>query len=291
MLLQLGRHALDLQRRTAIMSIINVTPDSFSGDGLAREADMVAAALAVARRAADEGADILDVGGESTRPGAAPVGVEEEQRRVLPVIEALARAIDLPISIDTYHAETAAAALDSGAVLVNDVWGLRAPEGGWNEPLAALAAARDAPLVVTHNRRARATSGAIGGHYAAVEYDDVVATVVRELGEQVEYAIAHGIRRERLIIDPGIGFGKTPDQNMVLLRGLSALQSLGLPILLGASRKSFIGKALDLPADERDEGTAAVTAFGIERGAAIVRVHNVRLNARVARMTDALVRG
>lgn len=276
--------------RTYLMAIVNVTPDSFSGDGLAQVADVTAAALAQAERAAAEGADIIDVGGESTRPGAQPVTPAEEQARVVPVIAALARALPLPISIDSYHAETVAAALDAGAHMVNDVWGLRQPDGGWNQPLADLVAARGVPLVAMHNRRARPAAGAIGGHYPTVAYADLMGEIGADLAASIAYAEARGIARDRLIVDPGIGFGKTPEQNIALLRRLAELRRLGLPLLVGASRKSFIGQALGLPPDQRDEGTAAVTAFAIQQGADLVRVHNVLINARVARMTDALVR-
>jgi dihydropteroate synthase len=289
--LELGPLRLAWGTRTYLMGIINVTPDSFSGDGLAGADDFTAAALAQARRFADEGADILDVGGESTRPGAQPVSREQELARVIPVIQTIAQAgIPLPIAVDSYHAEVVAAALEAGAVLVNDVWGLRRPEGGWNEPLARLVAARQAPIVLMHNRRAQASVGVLGGFYAEVAYADLMDTIVGELRAQVAYAASMGIAREKLIVDPGIGFGKTPEQNLVLLRRLAELRSLGLPLLVGASRKSFIGLALGLPLNERDEGTAATTALAIQARADIVRVHNVRINARVARMCDAVLR-
>ncbi|HEU4323428.1 MAG TPA: dihydropteroate synthase [Roseiflexaceae bacterium] len=274
------------------MGIVNVTPDSFSADGLARPGqDSVAAALEQARRFAAEGADILDVGGESTRPGAQPVTQEEELARVVPVVAALAHELGLPISVDTYRAEVAAAALDAGALLVNDVWGLRTPDGGWNEPLAALVAARRAPIVLMHNRRAQARVDALGGHYPEVAYDDLVGEVIAGLREQAAFAEARGIAREHIIVDPGLGFGKTPAQNLLLLRRLSELRVLGLPLLVGASRKSFIGLTLNLAPHERDEGTAATTALAIQAGADIVRVHNVLMNVRAARVADAICRG
>lgn len=293
--LHTGPTTFEWGRRTYVMGIINVTPDSFSGDGLATEgdvttADLIAGALAQARRFADEGADILDVGGESTRPGAQVVTVEEEQERVVPVVAALARSLPLPISVDSYRAEVVAAALDAGAHIVNDVWGLRAPEGGWNEPLARLVAERQVPLVLMHNRRAQASVSAIGGFYADVTYGDLLDEITSQLRAQIAYAEAMGIARERIIIDPGIGFGKTPEQNLVLMRRLGELRSLGLPLLVGASRKSFIGLTLGLPADQRDEGTAATTVLAIQAGADIVRVHNVRINVRAARMVDAILR-
>ena len=290
--LDLGPARLEWGARTYIMAIINVTPDSFSADGLAQPgADIAAEALAQARRAAAEGADILDIGGESTRPGAQPIGIAEELRRVLPALSAIARAVELPISIDTYHAEVAAAALDAGARLINDIWGLRTPDGGWNEPLAELVAQRGVPIVLMHNRRAQATVGSLGGHYQAVEYADLLGEISAELRERVAFAEARGIPREHIIIDPGLGFGKTPAQNLELMRRLGELRALGLPLLVGASRKSFIGLPLGLPPGERDEGTAATTALAIAAGADIVRVHNVQMNMRAARIADAIVRG
>jgi dihydropteroate synthase len=289
--LDLGGAQLAWGARTYVMGIINVTPDSFSADGLAQpDANLAAAALAQARRQAAEGADLLDVGGESTRPGARPVGLEEELRRVVPAIQAIGREVALPISVDTYHAEVAAAALDAGAQIVNDIWGLRTPEGGWNQALADLVAARGAPIVIMHNRRAHAATGTLGGHYPAVEYADLIGEIVAALRERVAYAEARGIRRDRIVVDPGIGFGKTPQQNLVLVRRLADFRALGLPLLVGASRKSFIGLPLGLPPQERDEGTAAVTALAVAAGADIVRVHNVQMNVRAARIADAICR-
>jgi dihydropteroate synthase len=290
--LALSSARLEWGARTYVMAIINVTPDSFSADGLAQPGvDTALAALEQARQAAAQGADLLDIGGESTRPGAQPIGVAEELRRVLPALTAIAREVALPISIDTYHAKVAAAALDAGAQLINDIWGLRTPDGGWNEALAALVAQRGAAIVLMHNRRAQATVGALGGHYQAVEYADLLGEIIAELRERVAFAESRGIPRERIIIDPGLGFGKTPTQNLELMRRLGELRELGLPILVGASRKSFIGLPLGLPPNERDEGTAATTALAIAAGADIVRVHNVKLNFRAARTADAIVRG
>jgi dihydropteroate synthase len=290
--MQVGAFRFAWGARTYVMGIINATPDSFSADGLAQPgADLIAAAITQARRAAEEGADILDIGGESTRPGAQPIDLAEELRRVVPAVAAIAREVALPISVDTYHAEVAAAALDAGAQIINDIWGLRTPDGGWNEPLAELVARRAAPIVLMHNRRAQARVGAIGGHYPAVEYADLVGEVIAGLRERVAAAEARGIRRDRMIVDPGLGFGKTPDQNLVLMRRLGEFCALGLPLLIGASRKSFIGRSLNLPPQERDEGTAATTALAIAAGADIVRVHNVRVNVRAARVADAIARG
>jgi dihydropteroate synthase len=277
--------------RTLIMGILNVTPDSFSGDGLqAASADVVAAAIDQARRFLDAGADILDVGGESTRPGAAEVGAAEERERVVPVIAALRQHFDAPISVDSPKAGVVAAALDAGADLINDVWGLRLPGGGWNDDLARLAADRAAPMILMHNRRARAVAGAIG-HYRQVEYADLMGEIIDDLRASIQRALDHGVRPDRIIVDPGVGFGKSPAQNIELLRRLSELRVLGYPILLGTSRKSFIGLALGgVPPEERVEGTAATVALGIASGADIVRVHDVAAMARVARVTDAIVR-
>jgi dihydropteroate synthase len=280
-------------RRTYVMGILNLTPDSFSGDGLLRAGgSLVEAVLAQARRFAAEGADLLDVGGESTRPGAEKVSLEEELERVVPVVERLRQEVDLPISVDTYKAEVARAALQAGAHLVNDVWGLRDPaEDSWNEELAAVVRQAGVPLVLMHNRRARATVGDLGGHYQQVEYRDLLGEVLSDLEESIAYAVEQGLPWESLIVDPGIGFGKTPAQNLVVMRRLSELKSLGRPILLGTSRKSFIGLALKLPPQERLEGTLATLALGIAGGADIVRVHDVKEAVRAARISDAIVRG
>jgi dihydropteroate synthase len=257
------------------MGILNVTPDSFSGDGLlAGEQDAVEAAVARARRMVAEGADLLDVGGESTRPGHEPVGADEEHRRVIPVIEAVHAAIpDVPISVDTTKPEVAAAALRAGASLVNDVWGVR------DDPsMLHVAAAFAAPIVLMHNR-------------TEASYRDVMAEVVEDLARALERAETGGVPRERTILDPGFGFGKTPDHNLAVLRGLGRLRELGRPILLGTSRKSTLGRILDLPPEERLEATLATTALGIAFGTDIVRVHDVAANVRAARVTDAIVRG
>jgi len=274
--------------QTYIMGILNITPDSFSGDGLRQEDDPVAAAVEQARQFAEAGAHILDVGGESTRPGSEPVGAEEELARVLPVVRALAAEVDLPISIDTYKAEVAAAALDAGASLINDVWGLKAdPE------MAPLAATRGVPVIAMHNRskpKNAEIQARLGGRYTGVEYDDLIEDIKRELMESVEIARQAGVPDEHIILDTGIGFGKTVPQNLELLDRTGEIRALGFPVLIGSSRKSFIGYTLDLPPDERVEGTAATVAIAIARGADIVRVHDVAVMARVAKMTDAIVR-
>jgi dihydropteroate synthase len=277
-------HTFDWGRQTYIMGIVNVTPDSFSGDGLLD----VDAAVALAVQMVADGAHLIDVGGESTRPGSAPVPADEELRRVIPVIQRLMKTISVPISIDTYKAEVARAALDAGAHLVNDVWALRADPG-----LAPLIADRGVPVILMHNR-SRSTDVAwqarIGGIYLGAEYQDVVGDIARELGERIAAAEQAGINRSKIIVDPGIGFGKTVPQHLELIDRLGELRSLGCPILIGPSRKSFIGQVLDLPAGERVEGTAAVVAVAITRGVDIVRVHDVKVMARVVKMVDALVR-
>ncbi len=260
--------------RTYVMGILNVTPNSFSGDGLLAGGDPVGAAVAQAQRMVDEGADLLDIGGESTRPGHAEVSETDERARVLPVVAAVRAALPgTPLTIDTTKAAVAAAALDAGADAVNDIWGV-----GPDDALARLAAARGVPLIVMHNR-------------AQPVYRDVTSEVVDELRAAIERAIAAGVPRALLIVDPGIGFGKTAGQNLELLGHLDALAALGRPILLGTSRKSTLGKVLDLPADQRLEATLATTALGIANGVDIVRVHDVAANVRAARMSDAIVRG
>ncbi len=278
----------DWGKRTYIMGILNVTPDSFSGDGLLQAPDRIEAALARARQMLDEGADILDVGGESTRPGAEPVPVDEELRRVVPVIRALRAATDAVISIDTSKAAVAEAALEAGADIVNDVWGLRLdPE------MARVVAQAQVPVILMHNRsnpRHATIDARLGGRYVGVDYDNLIEDVKRELGICLDIAHAAGIPDDRIILDPGLGFGKTVEQNLELIHRLDEIKALGYPLLLGASRKSFIGYTLDLPPQQRAEGAAAITAIGIDRGADIVRVHDILINVRVARMTDAIVR-
>jgi dihydropteroate synthase len=260
--------------QTFVMGIVNLTPDSFSGDGLANAG--VAAAVRQARQMAADGADILDVGGESTRPGHAPVSAVEEMGRVLPVLSAIRTALpDMPLSVDTRKLDVAAAALDAGADVLNDVGGVTA-----DGTIARLAGARGVPYVLMHDRTLDAAASG-----------SVARRVVADLQTAVGRAMDLGCPRTSIIVDPGIGFGKTAEQNLELLRDLADLRGLGRPMLLGASRKSTIGRVLDLPADDRLEGTLATTALGIAAGADIVRVHDVRANVRIARMSDAIVRG
>jgi dihydropteroate synthase len=275
--------------RTFLMGILNITPDSFSGDGLLREDQVVQRAVEQARAFVAAGADILDIGGESTRPGSEPVSGEEELRRVIPVIHALAaEGLDVILSIDTYKARVADAALQVGAHWINDVWGLRA-----DPDLALLAARRNVPIVLMHNRSKPSNAELqkrLGGRYIGMKYQDLIGDIQAELMESVSLALQAGVPRENIILDPGVGFGKTVEQNLELIDRLGEIKALGFPVLLGPSRKSFIGYTLDLPPDQRMEGTAAAVAVGILRGADIVRVHDVAPLARVVRMTDAIVR-
>lgn len=255
-------------KRTYVMGIVNVSPDSFSGDGLSS----VEAAVEQAKRFVAEGADIIDVGGESTRPGSMPIPVEEELRRVIPVVERLAQELKVPLSVDTYKFEVARRALDAGAQMINDIWGLKV-----DPRLARLAAEKRVPIVLMSNQRDRPR-----------RY--IVPAVISDLKRSIDVALDAGVPWENIIIDPGIGFGKTLEQNLELVWRLDELKVLGRPILLGTSRKSMIGLVLDLPPEERLEGTAASVAIGIAKGADMVRVHDVRQMVRVCRMSDAIVR-
>jgi dihydropteroate synthase len=302
--LQIGNYTFHWGSRTYVMGILNITPDSFSGDGILssspsgsptgvlREGDRgegVKAAVEQAKDFLSSGADILDVGGESTRPGSQPVNAEAELERVIPVISAIAQEFpDALISIDTYKARVAEAAIQAGAHILNDVWALRAdPE------LASVAAALRVPVILMHNRSNPASvevRAQLGNAYSGSTYEDLVEDVKRELLVSVELAVRTGVEESRIILDPGIGFGKTREQNLELIDRLDEIRTLGFPVLLGPSRKSFIGFTLDLPADQRVEGTAATIAVGIARGADIIRVHDVKEMARVAKMTDAITR-
>ena len=264
------------------MGVLNVSSDSFSGDGLAD----VDGAVARAKQLVSEGADIIDVGGESTRPDSAPISIDEELRRVIPVVERLAQDISVPLSVDTYKLDVARRALAAGVSMINDIWGLKKEPG-----LAELAAQKGVPIALMSNQRGS-------------RCQDIISTVISDLERAIEQALGAGVHRENIIIDPGIGFGKTQEQNLEILRRLEILKALGRPILLGSSRKSFIGWVLDLtpeqkssevafvpPGDQRLEGTAATIAIGIAKGADMVRVHDVKEMARVCKMTDAIVRG
>ena len=256
-------------QRTYVMGIVNVDPDSFSGDGL-RDAE---SAIDQGKRFAAEGADIIDVGGESTRPGFEPVSADEELGRVLPVIERLASELPVPVSIDTYKSEVARKAVAAGARMINDVWELKR-----DPKLARVAAEAGVPLVLSQNQRDS-------------RFEDFFPELIASLKRSIQVALDAGVDWNNIIIDPGVGFGKTVEQNVEVVRRLAELKALGRPILLGTSRKSFIGHVLDLPVDQRLEGTAATVAIGIANGADMVRVHDVAQMVRVARMSDAIVRG
>ncbi len=287
--LQIGKSIFHWGSRTYVMGILNITPDSFSGDGIIAKGDAVQLAVEQARDFLTNGADILDVGGESTRPGSAPVTADDELERVIPVVEALSKEFpDAIISLDTYKANVAEAALKAGAHILNDIWALRA-----DPALAPVAAAFHVPVILMHNRSNPASVEVrqqLGNAYIGSTYENLMEDIRRELLFSVELAIKAGIEESRIILDPGIGFGKTREHNLELINRLDEIRSLGFPVLLGPSRKSFIGFTLDLPADQRVEGTAATVAVGITRGADIIRVHDVKEMARVAKMTDAIVR-
>ena len=258
-------------RRTYVMGVINVTPDSFSGDGIGGD---VQAAVEQALRFEAEGADFIDVGAESTRPGHTAVSEAEELARLLPSLEAVAVRVDIPISVDTWKSGVARAAMDAGASIINDVWGLKA-----DPAVASVAAETGAGLVLMHNQQ---------GH----SYNQLLEDILRSLRESVATALDAGVTRDNIVVDPGIGFGKTADQNIEVLQELSRFRELGLPLLVGTSRKSTIGRLLGgLQPDERVEGTAATVALAIAGGADIVRVHDVREMKRVCRVSDAIVRG
>lgn len=256
--------------RTYIMGIINMSPDSFSGDGLGSD---ILAASKQAERFITDGADIIDIGGESTRPGSQPVTLDEEIERVIPAIERLAAEISLPISIDTSKSAVASRALGAGASLINDVWGLKKDPN-----LARVAAKAGVPIILASNQRDEPCR------------HDIVAEVISDLDRSIALAEKAGVNQQNIIIDPGIGFGKSLEQNLEIIRRLAELKSLGKPILLGTSRKSMIGLVLELPPDQRLEGTAATIAIGIANGADIIRVHDVRQMVRVCRMSDAIIR-
>ena len=267
--LNLRGYKLPLKERTLIMGILNVTPDSFSDGGRFKEP---VSALRQAYQMAEEGADIIDVGGESTRPGSKIVPAEEELKRVLPVVRSLLKEIKIPISLDTYKAEVAKCALEEGVHMINDVWGFKADPN-----IAKVTASYDVPVCLMHNR-------------SEAVYKDLISEVITDLRESVNIALGAGMLPENIVLDPGIGFGKTLEHNLLMMHHLVRLKELNFPLLLGTSRKSMIGKTLDLPVEERIEGTAATVALGIAAGVNIIRVHDIKEMRRVAIMTDAMVR-
>ena len=274
--------------KTYIMGIINVTPDSFSGDGLLKERNIKENALRYADLCVKNHVDIIDVGGESTRPGADAVSANEEIERIVPVIESITDNFDVLVSVDTYKSEVAKHALNAGACMINDVWGLQV-----DEKLAGLATQYKIPIILMHNRSTPKDveiNENMGGRYVGIAYQNMMEEIKDELNESINKALNYGVEKKNIIIDPGIGFGKTVGQNLELINKLDYIKKLGYPILIGVSRKSFIGYTLNLPPDDRIEGTAAAIAVSIVRGADIIRVHDVIAMSRVAKMVDAIVR-
>lgn len=263
----IGGRIFDFDKSTYVMGILNVTPDSFSDGGRWKTKDR---AVEAAVRMAEEGADIIDIGGESTRPGYTQISVEEEVDRVVPVIERIKRETDIPVSIDTYKSGVARAALSAGADFVNDIWGLK-----YEPCMADVIAKYKVPCCIMHNRK-------------NTVYTDFLQDVIRDLQESLQIAKTAGIASDKIIIDPGIGFAKSCEQNLLLIKKLDTLKELGMPILLAASRKSVIGLTLDLPIEDRLEGTLATTIYGALNGAGIVRVHDVKENVRALRMLKAI---
>lgn len=275
----------DWEKKTYLMGVLNITPDSFSGDGLMRHTNFLDEAKRVIDDYLIHGVDIIDIGGESSRPGAQTVDETEERKRVLPIIEMIRSFSDVPISIDTTKASVAYAALESGANIINDVSGL-----AQDQTIAEIAAQNHTPIIITHNRQGSvAKSPYIGSYYSASDIIDTVSEVISDLKTSIAKALEFGIKKEQIIIDPGIGFGKTPQQNLSIIKNLHQLKSLGFPVLVGPSRKSFIGVTLNTPLNERLEGTASATTACILNGANIVRVHDLTFMSRVVRMTDAIM--
>ncbi|MGP3562327.1 MULTISPECIES: dihydropteroate synthase [Geobacillus] len=261
-------YEFDLDKKTLIMGIVNVTPDSFSDGGRFYEVER---AVEHAKRLVAEGADIIDVGGESTRPGAEQVPLDEELRRVIPAVKAIANEVNVPISVDTYKAEVARQAIEAGAHIINDVWGAKA-----DPDMARVAASYEVPIILMHNRHDMA-------------YRDLISDMIADLEESIRIVKQAGVKEENIILDPGVGFAKTLEHNLEVMRRLDEFAALGYPLLLGTSRKRFIGHVLDVPVEERVEGTGATVCLGIAKGAHIVRVHDVLPIARMAKMMDAML--
>ncbi len=266
--MEIGKYHLNLEHQGYIMGILNVTPDSFSDGARYQSLD---AALFQAERMIAEGAAIIDIGGESTRPGHEKITDEEETARVVPVIEAVKERFDVPVSLDTYKYAVAKAGLAAGADMINDIWGLK-----WDGHLAALLAESGAVCCLMHNRK-------------QMDYKDYLTDFMEDMRETLRIADEAGIRREKIMLDPGVGFAKTFEQNLSIIKHLDILNEFGLPILLGASRKSVIGTALDLPVDEREEGTMTATVMGRMKGATVFRVHDVKKNYRAMKMAEAIL--
>ena len=268
--MRIGKKEFDTEHKTYIMGILNITPDSFSDGGKFLRPDK---ALKHAEKMISEGADIIDIGGESTRPGYTVISEEEEIARTAPVIEAVKKNFDLPVSVDTCKSRVAKAAIEAGADMVNDIWGLR-----YDKDMASLIAETGVSCCLMHNR-------------GNTDYRNIIEEIKQELAQSVHLAECAGIPSERILLDPGVGFGKTYEQNLTVIRHLDALQELSFPVLLGTSRKSVIGLTLDLPVDERIEGTIATTVLAVQKGCAFVRVHDVKENLRAIRMTEAILNG
>ena len=267
--MKIGNKEFDLKERTYVMGILNVTPDSFSDGGKFNEVD---AALKRVKEMIEEGADIIDVGGESTRPNFEVVKEDEEIKRVVPIIRAIKENFDIPVSIDTYKSKTAEAAIEAGADVINDIWGFKK-----DKEMAKVAAKYNVPCIFMHNREKK-------------EYNDLMKDVVFDLVESINIALNAGVSRENIILDPGIGFAKTLNENLIVMNNLEKIKDLGYPVLLATSRKSMIGLTLDEPVDQRVEGTIATTVLGITKGCEFVRVHDIRENKRACVMTDAMLK-
>ncbi|CAG7839386.1 dihydropteroate synthase [Clostridium novyi B str. ATCC 27606] len=267
--MKIGSKTFELGKQTYIMGILNATPDSFSDGG---KFNNIEKAINHAKEMINAGADIIDIGGESTRPNHVPVDEEEEIKRVIPIIKALSQEIDVPISIDTYKGRVAELAIKAGASLINDVWGFKKDDN-----IARIAAKYDVACCLMHNRTNK-------------NYNNFIEDVLCDLQESIDIALKAGVKKEKIMIDPGFGFAKTPEQNLQIMNELEKLHNLGYPILLGTSRKSTIGSVLDLPVNERVEGTIATTVIGIMKGCDFVRVHDVKENLRAAVMTNAILK-
>ncbi|WP_404330671.1 dihydropteroate synthase [Mesobacillus maritimus] len=263
-----GAYQLNYRNKTLIMGILNVTPDSFSDGG---KYTQIESAIKRAAQMVADGADLIDIGGESTRPGYIRISDEEEIERVVPIIEAITRNVDVPVSVDTYKSKVAKQALEAGAHIINDIWGVKAdPE------MAKVAAKYDVPIILQHNR-------------TEPNYEFFIRDVYNDLYKSVGLARIAGVKPENIILDPGIGFAKSHEQNLEIMRNLDTMISLGYPVLLGTSRKGFIGNVLNLPVSERLEGTGATVCYGIQKGCQLIRVHDVKEMARMAKMMDALM--
>lgn len=267
--MKIGNKELKLGERTYIMGILNVTPDSFSDGGKFNE---IEEAVKHAKELVEAGADIIDIGGESTRPGALYVTEDEEIERVVPIIRAIKEKLDIIISIDTYKSKTAEAAIKAGADIINDVWGFKK-----DKDMAKVAAKYDVPCILMHNREVKA-------------YSNLMEDVLEDLRESIKIALESGVRKEKIILDPGIGFAKTYEENLIVMNNVDRLKELGYPVLLGTSRKSMIGLTLNLPVNDRVEGTIATTVMGIMKGCELIRVHDVLENKRAAIMTDRILK-